>query len=123
MITDGKRVYFLRPKGQAGPIKIGCSAKPISRLRAVEIWSPVELELIGSVPGSHNSETAIHYHFGDLRLHGEWFTATPELLAFVDETLALGAVPPSINIPTNPRQWQHAWATAKGRRKKRELAA
>lgn len=117
-----KRVYFLKPIGMDGPIKIGCSAVPLSRLRAVEIWSPFQFEMLGSVEGDHNAETAVHYLFGDVRLHGEWFTATEELQAFVAETLALGRIPDRVLIPTNPREWKRAWATAKGRRHKRDLA-
>ncbi len=116
-----KHVYFLKPVGADGPIKIGCSELPMQRLRMVEIWSPVLLEMIGYVPGGHDAERVIHYMFGNLRLHGEWFTATPELTRFVAETVALGRIPPSVVIPTNRWEWAAAKAEAKGRRQNRDL--
>src|SRR3546814_12747101 len=40
-----KRVYFIRPIGQAGPVKIGCSVGPNKRRPELETWSPVPLEI------------------------------------------------------------------------------
>jgi Meiotically up-regulated gene 113 len=37
------------------------------------------------VPGTLQTEREIHAKFAAHRLHGEWFEATPELLAFIAE--------------------------------------
>ncbi len=89
-----KTVYFLRPIGQAGPIKIGCSKEPMKRLRSVEIWSPLMLEVVAAVPGGHADESVLHQMFGDNRLHGEWFDITPELQSVLDYVAKAGRLPP-----------------------------
>lgn len=66
-------VYFIKPVGEAGPIKVGYSVYPPERLAAFQSWSPVELELIASVAGSLKLEAAIHSHFADYQIRGEWF--------------------------------------------------
>lgn len=87
--TDGRRrVYFIRPVGQQGPIKIGVSAHPKARLTTYMSWSPVKLEIIASTPGSLALERAIHNCFADAFLHSEWFEATPRLLKFIADIQA-----------------------------------
>lgn len=44
-------VYFLRPAGQDGPVKIGCSTAPQSRLEQYMSWAPFPLEIVATVPG------------------------------------------------------------------------
>jgi hypothetical protein len=79
-----KRVYFLRPVGQLGPIKIGCSKLPELRLETLTTWSPMRLEMVCSVPGSHKDERTLHGMFRKHQVHGEWFGASKELLALID---------------------------------------
>ena len=76
-------VYFIRPVGQLGPIKIGCSYSPKDRLRAYSEWSPIPLELILTVPGSMKLERNLHECFADHHSHREWFFASPRLLAAI----------------------------------------
>ncbi len=98
-----KRVYFLRPIGQLGPIKIGCSVQPELRLDSLTIWSPVRLELICSVPGGHSDERTLHAMFDKHRVHGEWFGASKELLGLIDHCAATGelpALPKVLKFPT-----------------------
>lgn len=92
-MTD-KSVYFMRPIGCEGPIKIGCSKLAEKRLRSLEIWSPAKLELICAVPGCHNDENILHQMFGVDRLHGEWFRASPALLDLIEYVQASGKLPP-----------------------------
>lgn len=88
-----KRVYFLRPVGQLGPIKIGCSKLPPLRLETLTTWSPVRLELICSVPGTHKDERTLHGMFAQHHVHGEWFGASKELLALIAHCEAHGQLP------------------------------
>lgn len=82
-------VYFLRPVGQPGPIKIGCSRLPQKRLETFISWSPVQLEIAHTIPGgSYALETKLHLAFADAHSHSEWFTATPRLLDMIDALLA-----------------------------------
>lgn len=89
----GKQIYFLRPVGQIGPIKIGCSRLPQDRLEYLAIQSPVRLEMIVSVPGTHTDERRLHGMFATSWLHHEWFAASKELLALVEYVVTHGALP------------------------------
>jgi hypothetical protein len=89
-----KRVYFLRPVGQRGPIKIGCSCFPEGRMDWFTLWSPQPLELVCSVPGKHADEKTLHGMFHADHLHGEWFGPSAELLALVEHCTATGSLPP-----------------------------
>lgn len=81
-------VYFVRPIGNVGPIKIGCTNNVERRLEQVEAWSPARLEVIVAIPGSPAIEHYLHTRFAEYRLHGEWFSAGPRLLEYVDKLIA-----------------------------------
>lgn len=101
-----KRVYFLRPVGQIGPIKIGCSVQPEARLDTLTIWSPLRLEIITTAPGGHDREATLHGMFRKHHLHGEWFNACKELLALIDVVIATGELPDLpkvVRFPTKRR--------------------
>lgn len=76
-------IYFMRPLGCDGPIKIGISNRPLVRLDALARWSPEPLELITTIPGNFSLESNIHDCFADLHSHHEWFHASPALIEFV----------------------------------------
>ena len=94
-----KKIYFIKPVGMAGPIKIGCSKWPEHRLVEIGRWSPIDLEIMARGAGSHELERFIHRMFADQRSHKEWFHSTPELVnrinlvkAGADVAAAFGAV-------------------------------
>lgn len=66
-------IYFIKPVGQLGPIKIGTSWKPIDRLSQVMMWSPVPLELELTIEGGEDLERNIQDCFADCHSHSEWF--------------------------------------------------
>ncbi len=74
-------VYFIKPIGLPGPIKIGCSCVPQDRLMTLAIWSPFPLELLATTPGSYTLEHRLHRRFAKDHTHGEWFREGPDLLA------------------------------------------
>lgn len=94
-------VYFIRPCGLDGPIKIGWSQSPGLRLEGLAAWSPFPLEIIGSVPGTMADENYLHRCFWALVSHREWFRSSPELRATIDRILALGGVPRDIADPAS----------------------
>lgn len=85
-----KFVYFIKPVGMDGPIKIGCSRLPAERLKGLMVWSPLPLEIVAQVPGGFDLEQNIHHCFADLYTHSEWFKPSPRLLAVI-ERLRSGA--------------------------------
>lgn len=89
-------VYFFKPCGVDGPIKIGCSESPEDRMATFAAWSPWPLEMIGRVPGTTKDEIYLHRCFWQVRSHGEWFRSSPELRAAIHRVLVLGVVPRDI---------------------------
>lgn len=78
-MSTASYVYFIKPIGMDGPIKIGHSKIPTDRLLKFSIWSPYPLEIIGTVPGGCNEETYLHRCFSDIHSHREWFHSSPKL--------------------------------------------
>lgn len=77
-------VYFIRPIGADGPVKIGCSEAPEVRLSSMLTWSPLPLEIAAFAPGSLQDEGFIHSCFADDHSHREWFKPSAALTALVD---------------------------------------
>lgn len=92
MKVDGETlgtIYFVRPVGLAGPIKIGFTTNTMLRLPAINAWAPFRLEIAASTPGTLRTENAIHRCFSECHSHGEWFFPTSRLIAAI-EALATG---------------------------------
>lgn len=98
-MKGSKQIYFMRPVGQDGPIKIGCSISPIGRLSAIQIWSPVKLELAAVTSGGHEYERQLHARFARQRLHGEWFAPCPDLTNLIRSIAKGGELPPLEDRP------------------------
>ena len=62
-----------------GHVKVGKSEDIESRLRALQTSNPSQLRVVGKIDA--NRERDIHVRYGHLRIRGEWFTETAELLA------------------------------------------
>lgn len=74
-----RTVYFIRPIGAEGPVKIGVSVTPWLRLEEMMRWSPLPLEIVATIKGGHDVEVQFHAKFKRLHSHKEWFRADPEL--------------------------------------------
>lgn len=74
-----KFVYFLKPIGVVGPIKIGCSSDPEMRRGALAAWSPFDLEVVATIEGGRILEERFHAKFFRLHHRLEWFHSSPEL--------------------------------------------
>jgi hypothetical protein len=82
-LTTPGFVYFIQG-GLDGPIKIGWATKPERRRANMESYSPELLSLLHFEPGTGRDERALHKQFKCLRKHGEWFTAGPDLKAYIN---------------------------------------
>jgi len=71
-------VYFVEAVG-AKRIKIGWTTDPRNRLDTLATASPFPLEQIKVTYGDRDTERWWHQKFEDLRVHREWFRATPRL--------------------------------------------
>lgn len=76
--TDGF-IYFVQGEGVSA-IKIGFATSPKVRLDSLQCGSPVRLKFIGLMHGTMDDEKRLHDRFRKHRLHGEWFSATPEIM-------------------------------------------
>lgn len=83
-----QRVYFIKPIGMDGPIKIGCSQSPDGRRVTLATWSPFPLELIAETSGGFEIERQFHTLFGDDHIGREWFAASPRLMQVIAEIQA-----------------------------------
>lgn len=83
-------VYFMKPVGMPGPIKIGCSRVPKERLASLSVWSPFELELLACAWGDEKLERNVHDCFADQHRGREWFNPDPVLMAGI-AAIAAGA--------------------------------
>ena len=68
-------IYFVKPIGASGPIKIGYTAanNASERLEGLMRWSPLKLELVLIIPGGLYLERNIHDCLCAAHSHGEWF--------------------------------------------------
>lgn len=72
-------IYFVQ--SAAGPIKIGRARRLAFRLKDLQMSSPVKLEVAATVEAPPEREKEYHRQFAEHRLHGEWFSPAPEILA------------------------------------------
>jgi hypothetical protein len=78
-------IYFIQAE-QGGLIKIGYAADVCRRFRGVQAMSPVPLKILGVIPlGNTTYEKHLHRQLRPIRVHGEWFEPTPELLDFIEK--------------------------------------
>jgi hypothetical protein len=79
-------VYFAR-SGTDGAVKIGYARDPKRRLSLLQTGNPERLVMIRLIAGDLADEAEAHRHFADIRLSGEWFSFTEEMLTYGTETV------------------------------------
>lgn len=80
-----RRVYFFGCE-DAGAVKIGiCGDRVYERLNQAQVNCPLQLTLLAAFDGGLQDEADLHSHFAHLRIRGEWFRATPELLDHIKQ--------------------------------------
>lgn len=98
-----KRVYFIKPIGMDGPIKIGCSIAPDRRRSSLELWSPFPLEIVAEYEGGNAIERRFHAMFASDHVHHEWFNRTDRLVGVIKAikagTFDLESLPPPQQLP------------------------
>ena len=76
-------IYFVQA-GDDGPIKIGTSNNPESRIDSLQTANPNKLKILHIGPGKRTREKAIQRHFHHLSISGEWYCPEEDLLNFID---------------------------------------
>lgn len=77
-------VYFVQA-GPGGPIKVGWTQDVGRRLGELQTANAKKLVLLGTVPGTMETEASLHARFSHLRLEAEWFRNSPEIHLFLSE--------------------------------------
>lgn len=72
-------IYFIQ-QINGGPIKIGWATNVERRCVVMQAVNPYQLSVLGKFKGTIDDERRLHDEFAAVRLHGEWFEPTPELL-------------------------------------------
>jgi hypothetical protein len=84
-------VYMARA-GDNGPVKIGWAVDVQARVRELQTAHHERLKVIRVLDGARKAEGVLHKKFAHLRIFGEWFTFSPEMLSADAEAVA-AAVP------------------------------
>ena len=79
-------IYFIQAESDPPRIKIGKTKRLAKRLSSLRGSSPVPLRLVGLFCGYHRLELMFHRLFANSRLHGEWFSCTPDLLNMLERS-------------------------------------
>jgi len=72
-----RRLYAIQ-SGE-GPIKLGISNNPTTRLAQLQTATYDDLYLLATTPGTEQDERNLHELFNQSRLRGEWFKDSPSL--------------------------------------------
>lgn len=80
--TGLEKIYFMGC--ETGPVKIGVSSDAERRMAGFQVGCPFQLSILATVVGTRQDEYAYHKRFAAIRLHGEWFERTPELLTEIE---------------------------------------
>lgn len=79
--NEGSHVYVVRAAN--GLLKLGFTQDLAKRVRALQGLSPDLIECVAFAAGGRREEKALHGLIAPHRHHGEWFSATPEVLVVV----------------------------------------
>ena len=85
-------VYFVQA-GDGGPIKIGYSHDPLSRMRTLQTAQRERLRLLGTIAGGRAKEREVHAYFANLHAHGEWFRFSQEIIDYAEYGGPIPAIP------------------------------
>jgi hypothetical protein len=106
-----RTIYFIRPVGKSGPVKIGCSLRPEKRRQQLQAAARRPLEIAAATPGSMDDERRIHSLFWHDHMHGEWFNWSQCLQLLIDaavrDELDIEALPAARvrRMPGKRRPW------------------
>lgn len=81
-------VYFIKPVGMDGPIKIGTSVSPDGRRHTLDGWSPFALEIVAEIEGGGRIERQFHALLQPWHQRREWFEGSTEVWAVVNQVIA-----------------------------------
>lgn len=81
--SNGSVVYFIQAI-DGGPIKIGFTRNLTTRLAALQNSHPERLIVVAAFPGGPAEEGELHHTFRAIRLKGEWYAPSSDLLTEIE---------------------------------------
>jgi hypothetical protein len=91
-------IYFLQPT-DGGAVKIGYSDDVDARRRQLESYHGCPPPLLATMPGGATEEAEVHERFAHLRFgSAEQFRPAPDLMAFINCPLPVGADPDAVEV-------------------------
>lgn len=112
-------VYFIKPVGMGGPIKIGWSLNPVKRLETFMAWSPFKLEILATAPGDMKHEYQVHNCFADSHSHREWFHPSDRLMSAINKIISGMPLTEAIDLDAPVGKIRHSqrntWSPSKRR--------
>lgn len=72
-------IYFIRPRGFTGPVKIGVTRSIESRLASLQTGNHLPLYVWRTFEGNARVEEIVHWRFAAQRIRGEWFDYHPDM--------------------------------------------
>lgn len=98
--ASDKWFLYIIAAGKGGPVKIGHSRSPESRLTSLQSGNPKRLNLIWTLPfesrdGAKSAERTAHQNLDCLRMEGEWFD--------IDRSGAIAATEAELGMDGNAR--------------------
>ncbi len=83
MNRDREPMLYIAQVGAGGPVKIGYSRLPATRIKALEHNSAFPVTLLRVLTGDHLTERAFHRRFRHMKIGGEWFWFNDDMLSYV----------------------------------------
>ena len=95
--TKQEYTYFIQQE-TGGNIKIGFTTQdPEARLKNLQTGSAYTLQIVGLLEG--NREERLHKKFSDVRVKGEWFKNSEELVHYIKSNTLEGYNEPLVSSP------------------------
>mgnify|MGYP000023420825 CR=1 FL=1 len=114
-----RSVYFIKPIGMDGPVKIGCSCSPTGRRDTLQSWSPLPLEIIAEISGDFLLERRFHTAFLASHRGFEWFDISPALVTTIAAinagTFDTDTLPPAVKRTNFRRARDNSYITPEWR--------
>lgn len=104
-LADAYSYLYAALRPDTHEVKIGIAHDPIERIGVLQTGSAVKLLLVLVIPCAYGDERAVHARWDHLRLNGEWFRATEEVLEWIAAQQTVASALP------RRAAWFHAPAT------------
>lgn len=106
-LTSGRVFVYFVQIDIDGPIKIGTTCNLRRRLQTLTVpWLFSTLTVVATVPGYQQTEQYLHEYFKDLKITGEWFKPSVEILDFIKLVTERHPTPRVVRRCKHKQSWE-----------------